>query len=113
MAWPAPVFASRKYPQPHRIWRPAITSTVRSLCRQAGFTWEMVGHQGSAPCIPVWKTGVFLSTLMPGEMELILVVGCFKRRNNPDMTIPAELLQRLAVAKSVTVLTGAGVSAES
>jgi NAD-dependent deacetylase len=29
------------------------------------------------------------------------------------MTIPAELLQRLAAAKSVTVLTGAGVSAES
>ena len=73
----------------------------------------MVGHQGIAPCIPVWKTGVFLSTLMPGEMELIVVVGCFKRRNNPAMTIPAELLQRLAAAKSVTVLTGAGVSAES
>lgn len=30
-----------------------------------------------------------------------------------NMTIPAELLQRLAGAKSVTVLTGAGVSAES
>jgi NAD-dependent deacetylase len=29
------------------------------------------------------------------------------------VTIPAELLQRLAAAKSVTVLTGAGVSAES
>jgi hypothetical protein len=29
------------------------------------------------------------------------------------MTIPAELLQLLAAAKSVTVLTGAGVSAES
>src|SRR6202007_2035505 len=29
------------------------------------------------------------------------------------MTIPAELLHRLAAAKSVTVLTGAGVSAES
>ena len=26
-------------------------------------------HQGSAPCIPVWKTGVYLSTLMLGEME--------------------------------------------
>ena len=30
---------------------------------------EMVGHQGIAPCIPVWKTGVFLSTPMPEEME--------------------------------------------
>ena len=29
------------------------------------------------------------------------------------MTIPAELIARLAVAKSVTILTGAGVSAES
>ena len=46
-------------------------------------------------------------------MEMIVVVDCFKKRNNPDMTIPAELLQRLAAAKSVTVLTGAGVSAES
>src|SRR5436853_3237947 len=26
-------------------------------------------HQGNAPCIPVWKTGVYLSTLMLGEME--------------------------------------------
>ncbi len=26
---------------------------------------KMVGHQGSAPCIPVWKTGVCLSTPMP------------------------------------------------
>jgi NAD-dependent deacetylase len=29
------------------------------------------------------------------------------------MTIPAELVQHVAAAKSVTVLTGAGVSAES
>jgi hypothetical protein len=27
----------------------------------------MDGHVGSAPTIPVWKTGVCLSTLMPGE----------------------------------------------
>ena len=40
-SWPAPVFASR----------------------------EMDEHQGSAPCIPVWKTGVYLSTPMPDEME--------------------------------------------
>jgi hypothetical protein len=26
---------------------------------------EMVEHQGIAPCIPVWKTGVCLSTPMP------------------------------------------------
>jgi hypothetical protein len=29
---------------------------------------EMDEHQGSAPCIPVWKTGVYPSTLMLGEM---------------------------------------------
>ena len=29
----------------------------------------MDGHVGSAPTIPVWKTGVCLSTLMPEEME--------------------------------------------
>src|SRR5436190_8292426 len=25
------------------------------LCRAAGFTWEMDGHEGSAPSPPVWK----------------------------------------------------------
>ena len=30
---------------------------------------EMDGHVGSAPTIPVWKTGVYLSALMPEEME--------------------------------------------
>src|SRR5262245_20941044 len=29
---------------------------------------RMDGHVGSAPTTPVWKTGVYLSTLMPGEM---------------------------------------------
>ena len=40
------------------------------------------------------------------KMEIIVVVSSFKRRNNPAMTIPAELVQRLATAKNVTVLTG-------
>jgi NAD-dependent deacetylase len=35
------------------------------------------------------------------------------RRNNQAVKIPDELLQRFAAARSVTVLTGAGVSAES
>jgi hypothetical protein len=30
---------------------------------------ELVGHEGIAPSISVWKTGVYLSTLMPWEME--------------------------------------------
>ena len=34
-----------------------------------GYTLKMDGHVGSAPTIPVWKTGVCLSTLMPEEME--------------------------------------------
>ena len=55
--------------QAHRIGHPAITSTVRGLCRRNRFTWEMDGHEGSAPSIPVWKTGVCLSTPMPGKME--------------------------------------------
>jgi len=52
--------------QAHRIGCPAITSTVRGLCRHTRFTGEneMVEHQGIAPCIPVWKTGVYLSTPM-------------------------------------------------
>jgi hypothetical protein len=29
----------------------------------------MVEHQGIAPCIPVWKNGVYLSTPMLEEME--------------------------------------------
>ena len=30
---------------------------------------QMDGHEGSAPSIPVWKTGVCLSTPIPGEMD--------------------------------------------
>ena len=29
----------------------------------------MVEHQGIAPCIPVWKTGVYLSTPMLEKLE--------------------------------------------
>ena len=36
-----------------------------------------------------------------------------KGADNPEVTIPAELRQRFAAAKTVAVLTGAGVSAES
>ena len=49
--------------------RAQAPSTVRGLCRRTRFTWEMDGHEGSAPSTPVWKTGVCLSTLMPEEME--------------------------------------------
>ena len=49
--------------------RAQAPSTVRGLCRGNRFTWEMDGHEGSAPSTSVWKTGVCLSTPMPEEME--------------------------------------------
>src|ERR1041384_5973460 len=49
--------------------RAQAPSTVHGLDRQTRFTWEMDGHEGSAPSTPVWKTGVCLSTPMPGKME--------------------------------------------
>jgi NAD-dependent deacetylase len=74
-------------------------------------------HQGIAPCIPRWKRGVYLSTLMLEEIDVggrqsWLLISPVEVQNQ-RVTIPAELLQRLAAAKSVIVLTGAGVSAES
>jgi len=47
-SWLTPVFASRENGAPSR---------------------SLDEHQDSAPYIPVWKTGVYLSTLMLGEME--------------------------------------------
>ena len=49
--------------------RAQAPSTVRGLCRRTRFTWEMDGHEGSAPSTPVWKTGVCLSTPMPDKLE--------------------------------------------
>jgi hypothetical protein len=57
-------------------------------------------NRRSQVCEALAGTGVRVA-----KMELIVVVGFLKRRNNPAMTIPAELVQRLATAKSVTVLT--------
>jgi hypothetical protein len=38
---------------------------------------EMDEHQGSAPCIPVWKTGVYLSTpMLAGKLR---VESCWLR----------------------------------
>ena len=42
---------------------------TRLLLSLLSHTGEMVEHQGIAPCIPVWKTGVYLSTLMLGKLE--------------------------------------------
>jgi hypothetical protein len=47
--------------------RAQAPSTVRGLCQRTRFTWEMDGHEGSAPSTPIWKTGVCLSTPMPEE----------------------------------------------
>jgi hypothetical protein len=35
-----------------------------------GSLGKLVEHQGSAPCIPVWKTGVYLSTPMLEKVGL-------------------------------------------
>jgi hypothetical protein len=37
---------------------------TRSLPAGRVYVGEVDEHQGIAPCIPVWKTGVYLSTLM-------------------------------------------------
>jgi len=69
----------------------------------------MDGHEGSAPSTPVWKTGVCLSTPMPGKSwtpPLLCV-------HHPAVTIPEALIDQLNGARCVSVLTGAGVSAES
>jgi hypothetical protein len=57
------------------------------------------------------------------QRRAVMKAACRRRREvlavhpqavqNPPMTIPPELLRQLAAAKSVAVLTGAGVSAES
>ena len=54
--------------------RAPAPSTVRGLCRRAGFTWKMDGHEIDALSISIWKVladghHVCLSTPMPGEME--------------------------------------------
>src|SRR5580658_24956 len=66
------------------------------------------GIRVSRPVFRFGRPACFSQHLCPRKWELIVVVGFFKRRDNTSMTIPAELLQRLAAAKSVTVLTGAG-----
>jgi hypothetical protein len=42
---------------------------ARPLPADPAHLGKMVGHQGSAPRTPAWKTGVYLSTPMPAEME--------------------------------------------
>ena len=54
-------------------------------------------HQGSAPCIPVWKTGVYLSTLMLGEWNPVLESHQPLRLCRP----PPELLGQRDTTKAV------------
>ncbi len=52
--------------------RAAGSAPAYSCSRRKRLTFRLRsvdGHEGSAPSIPVWKTGVYLSTLMPVEME--------------------------------------------
>lgn len=48
----------------------------------------MVGHEGIAPSTSVWKTGVYLSTLMPGKWSPVRESHPAKRFCKP----PPELL---------------------
>ena len=53
--------------------RAEAPSTMPGLWRQAGFAWEMDGHEGSAPLFRFGRSlrtaiNVYLSTLMPDEM---------------------------------------------
>ena len=52
-----------------RLARTLAPATVGHAAAHRAAVRKMDGHVGSAPCIPVWKTGVYLSTLMLGEME--------------------------------------------
>src|SRR5439155_17936967 len=49
-------------------------------------------HQGSAPGIPVWKTGVYLSTPMLGEM------ACQPKPCRLEVSPPSLKLRRAAFA---------------
>jgi hypothetical protein len=81
---PSPAIASRK------VERGVVAdpAAARPKCKMCGNTRQlrvfgaaatgaphtvallkMVGHQGKAPCTPVWKTGVYLSTPMPVDRE--------------------------------------------
>ena len=51
-----------------------FTKLPLSLLSHAG---EMVEHQGIAPCIPDWHTGVYLSTPMLGKQLEPPYVGCY------------------------------------
>jgi hypothetical protein len=62
--------ASSKQVNDNSLVKISAGSTVRAPAK-------MDGHVGSAPTIPVWKTGVYLSTLMPGE-KLIVESGMWR-----------------------------------
>ncbi len=44
-----------------------LSAARRGAVRTSRLPNELVEYQGSAPCIPVWKTGVYLSTPMLEE----------------------------------------------
>ena len=74
----------------------------------------MVEHQGIAPCIPVWKTGVYLSTPMLEEMAgcRVQCAGEFSERSLKVRRLLREQEQGGALPPALTILrdanTGAG-----
>ena len=63
---------------------------------------EMVEHQGIAPCIPVWKTGVCLSTPMLVEK---LMVPC--RSQQLVHQLLAKVESRAGIASAFAALQAA------
>ena len=58
----------------------------------------MVEHQGIAPCIPAWKAGVYLSTLM-------LAVTCSSRGDEALIQIERRGLRMSLVTSAATMET--------
>ena len=73
--WPTKVSAGNYQPNyfaPRGKWSERRVTLPLAPAPEAGASLlgyalkKMVEHRGSAPRIPVWKTGVYLSTLMLG-----------------------------------------------
>src|SRR5688500_4278117 len=67
----------------------------------------------SRPLLLFGRQACFYQHLCSRKNELHVVANSLRDGRLAPVTIPSALIERLATAKSVSVLTGAGVSAES
>ena len=74
---------------------PRRRKSVRASLRRLLRLLKVVEHQGIAPCIPVWKTGVYLSTPMLGKQLEPPYVGCY---------VGLKLESRAGIAPACAVL---------